>query len=27
VAGLFSFLINGLVSVLQGFAFRNRPVG
>ncbi|MEW6153661.1 MAG: ABC transporter permease subunit [Actinomycetota bacterium] len=27
VAGLFSFVVNGMVSVLQGFAFRNRPVG
>ena len=27
VAGLFSFLVNGLVSMLQAFAFRNRPVG
>ncbi|MDQ3978478.1 MAG: ABC transporter permease [Actinomycetota bacterium] len=26
VAGLFSFLVNGLVSMLQAFAFRNRPV-
>ena len=25
VAGLFSFLVNGLVSVLQAYAFRNRP--
>ncbi len=27
VAGLFSFLVNGLVSVLQAYAFRNRPLG
>ena len=27
VAGLFSFLVNGLVSMLQAYAFRNRPVG
>jgi ABC-type nitrate/sulfonate/bicarbonate transport system permease component len=26
VAGLFSFLVNGLVSMLQAYAFRNRPV-
>ena len=26
VAGLFSFLVNGLVSMLQAFAFRNRTV-
>lgn len=26
VAGLFSFLVNGLVSMLQVFAFRHRPV-
>ena len=25
VAGLFSFLVNGLVSVAQAYAFRNRP--
>ena len=25
VAGLFSFLVNGLVSILQTYAFRNRP--
>jgi ABC-type nitrate/sulfonate/bicarbonate transport system permease component len=25
VAGLFSFLINGVVSAIQAFAFRNRP--
>lgn len=25
VAGLFSFVVNGLVSMLQSFAFRNRP--
>ena len=27
VAGLFSFVVNGLVSMLQSYAFRNRPVG
>jgi ABC-type nitrate/sulfonate/bicarbonate transport system permease component len=26
VAGLFSFLVNGVVSMLQGYAFRNRPL-
>lgn len=26
VAGLFSFLVNGVVSTLQAYAFRNRPV-
>lgn len=26
VAGLFSFVVNGLVSMLQAYAFRNRPV-
>lgn len=26
VAGLFSFLVNGLVSMLQAYAFRNRPL-
>lgn len=26
VAGLFSFLVNGLVSALQLYAFRNRPI-
>lgn len=26
-AGLFSFLVSGLVSALQAFAFRNRPIG
>ncbi len=26
VAGLFSFLVNGVVSMLQAYAFRNRPV-
>lgn len=26
VAGLFSFLVNGLVAMLQAFGFRNRPV-
>jgi len=25
VAGLFSFLVNGLVAVLEGAVFRNRP--
>lgn len=25
VAGLFSFLVNGVVSAVQAFAFRNRP--
>jgi ABC-type nitrate/sulfonate/bicarbonate transport system permease component len=25
VAGLFSFMVNGLVSMLQAYAFRNRP--
>lgn len=25
VAGLFSFLVNGVVSAIQAFAFRNRP--
>jgi ABC-type nitrate/sulfonate/bicarbonate transport system permease component len=25
VAGLFSFVVNGVVSVAQGYAFRNRP--
>jgi ABC-type nitrate/sulfonate/bicarbonate transport system permease component len=27
VAGLFSFLVNGLVSLLQAYAFRHRPLG
>lgn len=26
VAGLFSFVVNGLVSMLQAYAFRNRPL-